>query len=216
MIHRALLAMLAIKLLTSLAMPMILQPITDEDLIFFERSLDKRGLQHPMKGLPACNSYEGDPTWAVDKSTWQDGQGVTVGDDCDNRKGGKDHCWYDITHHRVVSLLFTSDRTDYFVVGTTKQYRPWYELSEGMQCPANGSCTRGIGTITQSCTTYSVSVSYTVSAAFATKFSEIGVSSTKEWGQANTTCNTNTTANTCSWTDGGCQYVLLLNKFSSL
>ena len=55
--------------------------------------LTPRDIQSAIQGLPACNSKETDPSWAVGVSAWQDGQGRKIGDDCDNKQGGDKHCW---------------------------------------------------------------------------------------------------------------------------
>lgn len=57
------------------------------------QDLTPRAIQSAIKGLPACNSKETDPTWAVGVSRWHDGEGHSIGNDCDNGLGGDSHCW---------------------------------------------------------------------------------------------------------------------------
>lgn len=44
--------------------------------------LIERALQSPFEGLPACNTYDTDPTWAKGISRFKDGDGRYIGNDC--------------------------------------------------------------------------------------------------------------------------------------
>jgi hypothetical protein len=85
-IRLALAAVFSFSLSLVSAVPLGLDDITPEIV----EHLGKRTLQNPPAGLPGCDA---DPTWAVGKSNWTDGQGVAIGSDCDNHKGGNNHCW---------------------------------------------------------------------------------------------------------------------------
>ncbi len=57
------------------------------------QDLTPRAIQSAVTGLPACDSKDTDPTWAVGASKWQDGEGHSIGNDCNNHLGGDKNCW---------------------------------------------------------------------------------------------------------------------------
>ena len=57
------------------------------------QNITPREIQSAVQGLPACNTKETDPTWAVGKSAWNDGEGHYIGNDCNNGQKGDKNCW---------------------------------------------------------------------------------------------------------------------------
>jgi hypothetical protein len=162
-----------------------------------ERSLIERTLQTPFSGFPACNTRDTDPTWAVSQSAFTDGEGHYLGSDCDNNSGGSNHCW-----------------TDYYLVGTTAAYNPWYEAISNIQCPPNstGSCSEAVTNLQQSCTSFTWNAGVTISSDAKIELAEIlsigtSVSISGNVGAVYQTCNSNSNTATCTFTDGGCHTI---------
>jgi hypothetical protein len=109
------------------------------------------------------------------------------------------------------TFFFLSLRTDYYIVGTTAAYQPWSRLTGDINCTDTSTCSKALADAAMKCTTFTWSVTETVSAKFEFELKAftlgLGAEISSTQGQSKQTCNTHTTTDTCSWDDDGCHSV---------
>ncbi|KAB8300222.1 hypothetical protein EYC80_000439 [Monilinia laxa] len=166
--------------------------------------LQKRGRNQNYfrSALPGCGDDD-DPSYAIGRSAYQDGEGVFSGSGmCDNKKyiGGW-HCW-----------------TDMYYVMVQIEYSDWTNTGGVIDCKSTSQCALQGISLNQSCTSNTASYDNAVQFSLETKLDEIkqtkwGVGGGFSWthnignSQTTLTCNSVADQGSCQWGDQGCHAV---------
>lgn len=148
------------QILTTTALVAVSSGMAVPSLTVDAISQAKCALQAPFCGLTACDSRDTDPTWAVGSSAYQDGEGVNIGNICDNGQGGKAHCW-----------------TDYLPVDTSSAMQPRAQVMGNIECPAkaDGNCAQTLENTNEQCFSFVWTVTEKTGADFEFEIAKNGI-----------------------------------------
>ncbi|KAH7380130.1 hypothetical protein BKA66DRAFT_442448 [Pyrenochaeta sp. MPI-SDFR-AT-0127] len=167
-------------------------------------NLQRRGRTQDYfhSAAPSCSSDD-DPSYAVGKSAYIDGEGTLVkSGECDNKiyVGGW-HCWSDV-----------------FYVNVQIEYEDWTNTGGVIDCKTTSQCTLQSVSLNQSCTANAQSWDNAIQAGLEGKLDEVkktkwGIGGsfqyTHNFGGSQTflTCNSVADQGSCQWADQGCHAI---------